>query len=214
MARRRIGRVCVITDTALQSRFDHVRLAELACAGGADTIQLRDKTLDENTLLAVARDVGAVCRSFGALFIVNDHVRVALEAGADGVHVGRGDTPVAAARRVLEPAMLIGATAHTREEATDAQRDGADYVGFGHIYATASKLRATPPVGLDALTRVCGAVDVPVLAIGGITAARAPEVLHSGAWGIAVIAEVCTAADPRAATENLRRAVDASLRER
>ncbi|HEU4364495.1 MAG TPA: thiamine phosphate synthase [Candidatus Krumholzibacteria bacterium] len=207
--RRRIGRVCVITDVAVQSRFGHVELAELACAGGADVIQLRDKALADDVLISVAREVRRVCDRHGALFVLNDRVLVARESGADGVHLGLDDTPIEAARSVLGDRAVIGATAHSLAEARAADRSSADYLGFGHVFTTSSKARATPPLGVDGLARVCAAVSIPVLAIGGITSTRVPDVMGAGAWGVAVIAEVCTADDPRAATERLRSAVDA-----
>lgn len=206
--RRRIGRVCVITDIEMQSRFSHAELAEFACSGGADVIQLRDKTLNDDTLVEVGREVRRACDRHGALFIVNDRVIVARECGADGVHLGRSDTSIEEARRVLGEHAIIGATAHSLAEALEADRSSADYLGFGHIFPTASKEKTTPPVGIDGLAEVCAAVSLPVLAIGGITSERAADVLRAGAWGVAVIAEVCMADDPRAATERLRHAVD------
>ena len=208
--RRRIGRVCVITDVTVQSRFGHVELAELACSGGADLIQLRDKALADDALIRVARAVRRVCDRHGALLLVNDSVLVAREAGAHGVHLGLDDTPIEEARRVLGDGAVIGATAHSLEEAIAADRTSADYLGFGHIFPTASKQKSTPPVGIDGLARVCAAVSIPVLAIGGITSAHVSDVMRAGAWGVAVIAEVCTADDPRAATERLRSAINES----
>jgi thiamine-phosphate pyrophosphorylase len=203
-----IGRVCVITDVAVQSRFGHLELAQLACAGGAEMIQLRDKNLPDDELIAIGRAMRNVCDRHGALLLVNDRVRVARACGAHGVHLGRGDTPLEEARRLLGDAAVIGATAHSYEEALQADRSTADYMGFGHIDPTSSKQKTTPPVGLDELARVCAAVTMPVLAIGGITRERVADVMKAGAWGVAVIADVCTADDPRAATEHIRRTVD------
>lgn len=206
--RRRIGRVCVITDTTVQSRFSHAELAGLACSGGADLIQLRDKTLSDDALIDVAREVRRVCDRHGVLFLVNDRVLVAHESGADGVHLGHGDTPVEEARRMLGDRAVIGTTAHSLAEAVAADRSSADYLGFGHIFPTSSKSKSTPPVGVEELARVCAAVTIPVLAIGGITHTRVPDVLRAGAWGVAVIAAVCAADDPRAATERLLAVLD------
>ena len=209
--RGRIGRVCVITDVTVQSRFGHVELAELACGGGADLIQLRDKALADDALIEVARAVRRVCDRHGALLLVNDRVRVARESGAHGVHLGLDDTPIEEARRVL------GDHAHHRRHGPLAR--GGDRGGLyirrlrrlrthlPHVVQTES----TTPLGLDGLARACAAVTIPVLAIGGITNAHVPDVMRAGAWGVAVIAEVCTADDPRAATERLRRVVDGSV---
>jgi thiamine-phosphate pyrophosphorylase len=207
MARHAIGRLCVITDTTVQPRLSHVELAALACAGGADVIQLRDKALTDDEMIAIGREMRRTCDRHGALLIVNDRVAVA-QACAHGVHLGRNDTSVEEARRVLGERAVIGATAHSLQEALDADRTSADYLGFGHIFPTGSKTKTTPPVGLAGLARVCAAVTIPVLAIGGVTSVRVADVVRAGAWGVAVIADVCTADDPRAATARIRRALD------
>jgi len=205
----RIGRLHVITDTTAQSRFSHEEIALLACQGGADVIQLRDKALARPAFADTARRVHEICRRRGALFIVNDRVVVANELGADGVHVGRNDMSIADARAILGPEKIIGATTGSLDAALEAERDGADYIGFGHIFPTTSKVKATPPVGLDGLREVTAAVKIPVIAIGGITAETAGEVIAAGAWGVAVIAAVCGADDPRAAAAALRAAITA-----
>jgi thiamine-phosphate pyrophosphorylase len=203
----RIGRLHVITDTTVQRRFTHEQLAALACAGGADVIQLRDKSLPRDEFTAVARRVRDVCREHRVVFIVNDRVVVAQEAEADGVHLGRGDMSIADARAILGDGAFIGATAGSLEAALEAERDGADYIGFGHIFTTTSKVKGTPPVGLDGLRAVCAAAKIPVVAIGGITRENVGDVLRAGAWGVAVIAAVCAAADPREAAAQLRAAM-------
>jgi thiamine-phosphate pyrophosphorylase len=204
----RVGKLHVITDTVVQARFDHEQLAQLAIAGGADTVQLRDKTLSDDDLVAVARGVLAVCRAAGVPLVVNDRVQVAAAAGADGVHLGRDDAPIAAARAALGPDAIIGGSATTDEEAAQVASAGADYVGFGHIYPTTTKRKPGAPVGLDGLGRACGAVGVPVIGIGGITAENAGDVVAAGAWGVAVIGAVCTADDPMRAARALAEAIE------
>jgi thiamine-phosphate pyrophosphorylase len=199
-----IGRLHVITDVVVQTRFTHEELAEAACAGGADVIQLRDKVLSVESFVVVARRVAEICRRHGVTFVVNDHARVARETEANGVHVGRRDSSIEDARALLGDRAIVGASAGSLEEALDAEERGADYVGFGHIFATSSKVKQTPPVGLDALARVAARVRIPVIAIGGITEENARHVIAAGAWGIAVIGAVCAADDPRAATARLR----------
>ncbi len=208
--RARIGRLHVITDVVVQARFDHVRLAELACKGGADTIQFRDKTLAADAFIDVARRIRRVCSRYDATFIVNDRVEEARAAGADGVHVGKGDAAIADARTILGSAAIIGTSADSPESARVAQRDGADYLGVGHVFATASKSKPGPPIGLETLAAVCRAVTVPVIAIGGITIETAPGVVRAGAHGIAVIGAVCGADDPEDATRCLVHAIAAS----
>jgi len=204
----RIGRLHVITDVVVQTRFTHEELAEAACAGGADIVQLRDKSQPVESFAAVARRVAEICRHHGVTFIVNDHVRVARDVEADGVHLGRRDSSIEDARALLGERAIVGASVGSLEEALEAEASGADYVGFGHVFATMSKTKPTPPVGLDALARVAARARVPVIAIGGITEANAAQVMETGAWGIAVIGAVCAADDPRAATRRLKRIVE------
>jgi len=210
--KERIGRLHVITDVTVQSRFSHEELAEMACAGGADVIQLRDKHLGDSAFIAVARRVREVCAHHGVTFIVNDRVEVAREVGADGVHLGRSDAAIGEARAILGASTIIGASAGSLADALRVDRAGADYMGFGHIFPATSKAKDTPPVGIEGLVDLCSHVTIPVIAIGGITAENAREVMRAGAWGIAVIAAVCAADDPRAATARLRNAVEQSSR--
>jgi thiamine-phosphate pyrophosphorylase len=206
-AKKRIGHLHVITDTTGQDRFDHVALVRMAVAGGADTIQIRDKLLDDGELADVARSALALCRRAGVPLIVNDRVEVAARAGADGVHLGREDAPIADARAILGPDAIIGGSAGSPDEVAEAAEAGADYVGFGHIYPTATKHKPGPPVGLEALRDACRVATVPVIAIGGITAATAGELVRAGAWGVAVVSAVCAAGDPEGAARELARAV-------
>ena len=134
-----VGHLHVITDESIQNRFTHVEIAEAAIAGGTDTIQFRDKSLSTRKLIETAEALRAVCASSGVPLIINDRADIALAVDADGVHLGRGDLPVATARNLLGPDKIVGGTAGTLEEAIEAERAGADYVGFGHIYPTSSK---------------------------------------------------------------------------
>lgn len=200
-----VGRLHVITDVVVQTRHSHEVLAEMACLGGADVVQLRDKSLDRDAFARIARRVAAICREHEVAFVVNDRVDIAREVEADGVHVGRTDTSLRDARAALGPRAMVGTSAGNLAQALEAESEGADYVGFGHIFVTTSKAKSTPPVGLEALALVAARVRVPVIAIGGITEANARDVIAAGAWGIAVIGAVCTSDDPRAATERLRK---------
>ena len=208
--RARIGRLVIITDTTIQSRFSHEELAALACAGGADVIQLRDKNLPDDEFVKTAERVRDICRAHGAQLIINDRVEIARAMGAPGVHVGRTDMSIGNARAQLGEAALIGASAGSPAEALEAENAGADYVGFGHIFATTSKTKSTPPVGIETLRDACAAVKIPLIAIGGITHDNAASVIEAGAHGVAVIAEVCGAVDPRSATARLRAVIDAA----
>ena len=199
----KIGRLHVITDTTIQSRFTHAELAEMAIEGGADTIQFRQKDGSTRELVETARSVQAVCAEHGVSLIVNDRADIALAVGAAGAHFGQDDLPIAVGRRMLPSEMTIGASARTEEKILAAISAGADYIGFGPIYQTASKPDAERPKGLDTLRRMSEVAQCPVIAIGGITAETAYQVIRAGAHGIAVISAVCGQADPVAATRHL-----------
>lgn len=194
----------VITDEKLSQGLDHVEIASRALAGGADVIQLRDKSCDCSYFGRCAQEINALAREAGALFIVNDRLDIALQCGADGVHIGQGDISLKFARRVAPKGFIIGVSAGTLEEAMEAERDGADYIGLGPIFTTASKDDAGPCCGLDLLRGVKAKVSIPVVAIGGIGLHNAAEVLAAGADGLAVISAVVSQDDVIAAARNLK----------
>lgn len=210
--RRGDWRVYVITDSHGPRGRSHREIADAAIRGGATAVQLRMKEEPTRLLLDAARAIAPLCRAAGVAFLVNDRVDVAMIAGADGVHVGQDDLPPAEVRALMGPRALIGVSAATVEEAIAAERAGADYLGVGAVYATASKSDAGAPVGLTRLTEIRRAVDLPVVGIGGITADNAGAVVRAGAQGIAVITAVTLADDMVAAVQRLRRAVDGAGR--
>ncbi|HWU37176.1 MAG TPA: thiamine phosphate synthase, partial [Candidatus Acidoferrum sp.] len=161
--------LCVITDTKLASGRDHVTIAEAALLGGADMIQLRDKSGDMRSLLPQARAIQKLCQSQGAVFIVNDRVDLALAAGADGVHVGQEDLPAEVARRLVGSERILGVSTHDCLQAEAARAAGADYIGFGPMFPTGSKETGYTPRGLAGLSEICKTVPLPILAIGGIS---------------------------------------------
>lgn len=200
---KKIGVLHVITDTTIQSRFTHAQLAELAIQGGADTVQFRQKIGSTRELVAAASSVQAVCARYDVPLIVNDRADVALAVGAAGAHFGQDDLSIAIGRRILPSEAIIGASARTADEILAAISAGADYIGFGPIYQTASKPDAESPQGLRTLQQMCEIACCPIIAIGGITAETAYEVIRAGAHGIAVISAVCGQAQPRSATRRL-----------
>jgi thiamine-phosphate pyrophosphorylase len=177
-------------------------LAGRLLRGGARALQLRHKHAPAGVLLECARAVMPLCRDAGVPFIVNDRVDVALLAGADAVHLGQEDLPLAAARH-LAPGLAIGVSTHDLDQARAAAAAGADYLGFGPVFATATKEHADPVVGLAGLRAACAAVGVPVVAIGGITAQTAGAVIAVGAGAAAVIGAVVGAADVEAAAREV-----------
>ncbi len=200
---KKIGRFHVLTDTCLQTRFSHVELALLAIAGGADTIQFRQKEGPTREMIETAERMREVCRKAGVPFLVNDRVDVAIASLADGVHLGQDDFPIPLARKLMGSEAIIGGSAGTLEEARRCLLEGADYVGFGPVYGTTSKEDAGPAAGLDRLKEIVEAIPLPVVAIGGINSGNALPLLRTGAHGIAVISSVCCQADPAEAARCL-----------
>lgn len=188
----------VILDRAASGGRDLVGLAEAVLAAGARWVQLRDKEATTRALAALARQVGARVQAAGGVFIVNDRLDVALAVGADGVHLGQDDLPAREARG-LAPGLVLGVSTHGVDQARRAQADGADYVALGSIYPTGSKA-GFALVGLAALRRIRPLVRAPLVAIGGITVERVPDVRAAGADAVAVISAVGLARDPGAAT--------------
>jgi len=192
----------VIIDPAVAPTRDEMQIARAALDGGARLIQLRDKTRQIGLQLPVAEALQALCRERGALFIVNDHVDLALAAGADGVHVGQKDLPVATVRRLVPREMLIGCSTNNAEEARRAEAGGADYVSVGRLFPTGSK-DDTRPATTETLRAVKAAVSLPVCAIGGINESNIDAVIEAGADMAAVIAAVISAPDVREAARRL-----------
>lgn len=205
---KKIGRFHVLTDTCLQSRLSHVKLTELAIAGGADTIQFREKTGETRQMIRVAEEMSALCKKSGVTFIINDRVDVAIASYADGVHLGQNDFPIPLARKLLGERAIIGGSAATMEEAYKCLSEGADYIGFGPVYFTTSKEDAGPVSGLDLLKEVLKKIPLPIVAIGGITTENTPQVMQTGVHGIAVISAVCCQEDPTEAARCLRRLLE------
>jgi thiamine-phosphate pyrophosphorylase len=178
-------------------------LARAALRGGADILQLRHKTLPRGELLALARRLREATTKVGALFILNDHVDIALIAGADGVHLGPDDMSVEAARRIAREGFLIGASASSVEAARAAVRAGADYIGSGPAFSTPVK-QEKAVIGPAGVAAVAAAVDVPVFAIGGIEESNLPQLTALGMRRACVIRAIADAPDPEQATARLR----------
>lgn len=193
----------VITDAGCAPRGEVVPVVEGALQGGAPCIQLRAKDASAREMLELAQRLRRLTRHAGALLVVNDRLDVALASGADGAHLGDDDLPLPAARRVAPPPFLLGRSVDTPEQAAEAQRQGADYVGVGPVWATPSKTDAGTAIGLEGLEAVRRVVDLPIVAIGGVDAVNAAEVASAGADGVAVIRAVMAAASPGAAARRL-----------
>jgi thiamine-phosphate pyrophosphorylase len=200
----------VITDESLSKGLTHVEIARRAIAGGADVIQLRDKRMSGEELIECAVEIRALTKKAGVLFIVNDRLEIAIASKADGVHLGQDDLPARLARPLAPQGFIIGVSAGTLEEAVQAERDGADYIGLGPVCRTGSKNDAGPVCGFDLITRVKNTVKVPVIAIGGISQDNAKEAIAAGADGLAVISAVVSQPDVTAAARRLKDIIQAA----
>jgi thiamine-phosphate pyrophosphorylase len=207
-----IGSLHVLTDPrGGPAALDTVAAA---VAAGAPVVQVRMKGCTDRALHDFARSVVRICAAAGATCLVNDRVDVALAVGADGTHLGAEDLPVAAVRRIAGPGHLIGGTAREPERARRLVEEGADYLGVGPAYPTSSKSGLPDALGPAGIRAVATAVEVPVIAIGGITADRIPDLLAAGAAGVAVIGAVSGASDPHAATRALLRVLETNRGQR
>lgn len=201
--------VYVVTSTGLAPGRTHRDVAFAAIEGGADAVQLRAKELRDDDLRPLAREIADACRGAGVLFLVNDRTAVALESGADGVHVGQ-DEDIPQVRGRLGDGPILGVSVDEPDQARRAEAAGADYLAVT-VWPTTTKLDARPH-GVDGVAAVVEATSLPVVGIGGISAENAAEVLAAGAVGVAVISAVGAVDDPVEATRRLVAAVHAGGR--
>ena len=208
MAHPTLGRLHVITDEVLQTRYSHAEIAAMATRGGAGAVQFREKrprlTRD---LVADAQAVLDACIANVASCIVEDRADVTAAVSALGLHLGRDDLSPAVARRLLGPDVLIGGTANSLAEAREVWQRPIDYLGVGPVYGTQSKANPAPVLGIEQLRAIVAECPVPVIAIGSITASRVAEVLEAGAHGVAVISAITCASDPEAAAREFAEAI-------
>lgn len=203
-------RLCLVTDRAQTGGRDLIAVVRDCLAAGLPAVQLREKELGAEALAGLGRALRALTSARGALLIVNDRLDVALAVGADGVQRTSTSLPVADIRAIADKRLGIGASVHSREEAIAAAEAGADWVVFGPIYDTPSKRHYGPPQGLGALERVASALDIPLIAIGGITPERVRDVRRSGATGVAAISAILAASSPADATKRFLEALSAA----
>lgn len=175
---------------------------EKALKGGATFIQLREKNLSNTEFLEESKEIKQLCAKYNVPFVINDNVEIAKEIDADGVHVGQDDMEALDVRAVLGKDKIIGVSAHSVEEALLAQEHGADYLGVGAVFHTGTKSDATD-LSRETLKAICDAVDIPVIAIGGISADNVLELSGNGLCGIAVISAIFAQKDIEAAARNL-----------
>src|SRR5271157_2939196 len=198
----------LVTDAGLSRGRSHLRVVEAAIRGGVTIVQYREKNAGTRRMIEEATELCRLCRTAGVPFIVNDRLDVALAVDADGVHVGQDDMPASVARRLLGPRKILGVSAGSAEEARKAVDDGADYIGASPVFSTPTKPDAPSPLGIEELRRMTEAVEVPVVAIGGITTENAAAMMDAGAAGIAVVSAIVAAEDVKMAARALRAIVE------
>ena len=199
-----------ITDRRWLGDKPLAQAVSAALSGGASIIQLREKSLCHEDFLQEAREIKALCHDFSVPFIVNDNLEIALACDADGVHIGQDDMSVSEARALLGPDKILGVSAQTVAQAKAAEAAGADYLGVGAVFPTGSKDDAIA-VSRDELKNICHAVNIPVVAIGGITVENLPDLDHCDLSGFAVISAIFAAPDIKKAAARLRQKIDALL---
>lgn len=196
--------------THSNSRYGYVEGARLALEGGCRWIQLRMKDAEEAEFLSAAKQIAAMCKEYGATFLLDDHVEWVEQTGADGVHLGKNDMPVDEARKILGANRIIGGTANTFEDVERLWRQGANYIGCGPYRFTTTKKNLSPVLGIEGYRRIIGqmkerGINLPVVAIGGILQPDIKDVMATGVSGIAVSGAVLNAENP---AEEMKRFVD------
>lgn len=200
---RRHMRLYAVTDRAWLGSRTLCEQVEAALKDGVTCVQLREKELEEEAFLQEARELCALCRRYGVPFLVNDRVDIALASGADGVHVGQEDMDPAQVRLRAGEDLILGVSVHTVEEAREAVRKGADYLGVVAVFPTATKADAERVTG-QMLRDICAAADVPVVAIGGLNRDSIPRLSGSGVDGVALVSAIFSAEDIEGACRELR----------
>ncbi len=194
----------LVTDRGLSRWRTTLQIVAAAVAGGVTCVQLREKTCSTREFIEQARSVQSFLKSRGIPLIINDRIDVALAVKADGVHLGQNDMPIETARGILKDSMFIGISAETLENAVDAEKCGADYIGVGPIFPTNTKADAAEPLGPEGFLEIRKAVKIPLVAIGGLKKENAAAIVRNGAEGIAVVSAIVSADDPEKAARELK----------
>ena len=200
-----------VTDRAWTGEQTLYEQVEAALKGGVTCVQLREKEMDETAFLQEAKDICVLCHRYGVPFIVNDNVDVAIACQADGIHVGQEDMAAGEVRRRVGDAMLLGVSVHTVEEARRAVRNGADYLGLGAVFPTSTKTDVDQMTN-ETLRAICDAVDVPVVAIGGINRGNLLKLSGSGVDGVALVSAIFSAEDIEDTCRKLRLLAEGMVR--
>jgi thiamine-phosphate pyrophosphorylase len=202
-------RLYLVTDQPSLRGRTLTDVVQAAVQGGVTCVQLREKDASSCDFLALAMALMHLLEPLNVPLVINDRIDIALACKAQGVHLGQSDVPVAAARALLPPEVWIGWSVETMDQVAQSASLPVDYLGVSPVFSTPTKTDTAPPWGLDGLRRVRAATPLPLVAIGGIQHANAAAVLQAGADGLAVVSAICSADDPRAASQQLRELIDA-----
>ena len=200
----------LVTDSAMAQVSNLVRLVEEAVRGGVTMVQLREKDISTERFIELARPVRDALRTRDVPLLINDDIEAALAVEAHGVHLGQSDTPWATARQQLGDDAIIGLSIETREQLVEAEQFDVDYFGVGPIFSTKTKATSHPEWGLERLSEARSLTSRPLVAIGGIDASNAADVIQAGASGVAVVSAICRAKDVCAAAKVLRVAIESA----
>lgn len=195
----------LVTDQKLANGRPLVEIVSAAVKGGVTCVQLREKRSSTRTFLQQGLEIKQILGDAGIPLIINDRVDIALAIEADGVHLGQSDMPIADARRLVGPEMIIGVSAESVQDAVQAEAEGADYIGISPVFSTKTKSDHALPLGLEGVSQIRKRVKIPLVGIGGIRSDNAMDVLTAGADGIAVVSAIISANDPKKAAQDLRR---------
>lgn len=193
----------LVTDRQLAKKPLEVVIEE-AINGGADCVQLREKNINTKEFVEIAQTIKYITDRYNVPLIINDRIDVALAVQAYGVHLGQDDMPLTIARKIVPHAMVIGISVSTVNEAIEAEKDGADYIGAGSVFPTSTKDDISGVIGLEGIQEIKKAVSIPVIAIGGIQIHNAEQVIQHGADGIAVVSAIVSSDNPYEAAKTLK----------
>ena len=196
MRHLKLGKVYPITASNTLNGLDHAQLVEQYLQGGSRFLQVREPTLPDSLLYPQLLKIQSLCEPLEAQFLINDRVDLALAVRAHGVHLGQDDLPVRVARDLLGEEAIIGLSTHNRQQFLDAQAQDVDYIAMGPIFSTSTKEADYPPLGVEALGGLIADSRYPVVAIGGISLEKAPQVWMAGADSVAVISDIANSGDP------------------
>jgi thiamine-phosphate pyrophosphorylase len=201
----------LVTDRGLARGRTTLEIVSAAVDGGASVIQLREKDCSTRDFIEQALAIKEFLKDRAVPLIINDRVDVAQAVKADGVHLGQTDMPLETAKKILGETMIIGISAESLQDAIEAEKGGADYLGVSPIYATPTKTDTAPPLGLKGLREIRKAVNLPLVGIGGLTRENSGDVIRNGADGVAVVSAIVAAVDPEAAAKALKHVIEEAM---